>query len=293
MTNKCFIIMPISTPENRLSDYSDDKDHFKHVLEHLIIPSLDKADLEPIPPITKGSEVIHAEIIKNIETTDLVLCDMSILNPNVFFELGIRTALNKPVCLIIDDVTPKIPFDAFIINHHKYLSALNTWEMEKEIDSLTTHIKESLEKSDESNSLWKYFSLRSTAHPAEVENSVEGRLDFLTMQIEALRNKLSDDGEENSSKYFSLFEDIAIEADICGQKIEHSQIDENGNIRIFLLDSPSENFIKAIQYISNHERKQILFIIKSSGDVMDISPQKKALLKINTRKKNQVSLSKI
>jgi len=44
--------------------------------------------------------LIHAEIIRNIENADLVLCDMSCLNPNVFFEFGIRTSLNKPVSVV-------------------------------------------------------------------------------------------------------------------------------------------------------------------------------------------------
>lgn len=82
---KCFIIMPISLPDNWLPRYSNDGDHFKHVLNHLLIPSIEMVGLDAIPPIVKGSEVIHGNIIKNIESADLVLCDMSILNPNVFF----------------------------------------------------------------------------------------------------------------------------------------------------------------------------------------------------------------
>lgn len=181
--------MPISTPEEWLPKYSNDKNHFKHVLDHLLLPSLEKADLDPIPPIAKGSELIHGELIRNIETAELVLCDMSILNPNVFFELGIRTALNKPVCLIKDDVTPKIPFDTTIINNHTYLNALNPWTLENEIENLANHIEESLKKSNDTNSLWKYFSLSSTAHPIESEKGIDGRIDYLTMQIEALRNQ--------------------------------------------------------------------------------------------------------
>jgi len=96
----CFIITPITTPEPFVSKYKGDDHHFTHVLDHLFIPALRILSIEPIPPSTKGSEIIHGEIIRNLESADLVLCDMSILNPNVFFELGIRTALNKPVCMI-------------------------------------------------------------------------------------------------------------------------------------------------------------------------------------------------
>ena len=42
-----------------------------------------------------GADLIHAQIVKNLQFADVVLCDVSTHNPNVFFELGIRTALNR------------------------------------------------------------------------------------------------------------------------------------------------------------------------------------------------------
>ena len=271
--------MPISTPENWRQKYSDDENHFEHVLDHLLIPSLEKVDLEPIPPITKGSEIIHGEIIKNIETADLVLCDISILNPNVFFELGIRTALNKPVCLIKDDVTAKIPFDTSIINYHGYLSSLNPWTLNKEIDSLANHIKESLKRSNDTNSLWKYFSLSSTAHPVEPEKGIEGKVGLLTMQIEALRKQLED--KEMSSKnykgafftdftdknppilsrstlvhdmnlpyeteYKLLIDSIREYAKVNRVEINRIEIDGEDIIKIYFQGSPSLNLVNMIR----------------------------------------------
>ena len=229
--------MPISTPENWLIHYSNDKDHFEHVLEHLLIPSLEKVDLEPISPITKGSELIHGEIIKNIEIADLVICDMSTLNPNVFFELGIRTALNKTVCLIKDDVTPKIPFDTSIINNHEYLSALNPWTLDEEINAIANHIEESLERNEDTNSLWKYFSLSSTAHPVEPEKGIDGRIDFLTMQIEALRNQLMPRKNLAEEMVLSIYK----LADRYGVDIEHLQVDDN-IVEIYVKEQPSYKF---------------------------------------------------
>ena len=124
----CFIIMPITTPDSFVEIYRDGKDHFKHVLECLFIPAVEKAGFEAIPPIAKGSDLIHAEIIKNLETADLVLCDMSCLNPNVFFEFGIRTSLNKPVSVVKDELTVNVPFDTGILNNKEYDSKLDTWE---------------------------------------------------------------------------------------------------------------------------------------------------------------------
>ena len=117
----CFVIMPVTTPDHFLSAYNNDGAHFHHVLEHLFRPALEQLDFEVISPVAIGADLIHAEIIRNLETADLVLCDMSIVNPNVFFELGVRTALNRPVCLVKDDATERVPFDTGIINFHTYL----------------------------------------------------------------------------------------------------------------------------------------------------------------------------
>ena len=115
---------------------------------------------------------------------------MSSLNPNVFFELGIRTALNKAISLIKDDKTPSIPFDTSIINHHTYLSALNAWELEKDVIDLSEHLKNSIEKSSGSSSLWKYFSLSVQAEPMKERQGNEGSLEFLSLQIEGMRRQL-------------------------------------------------------------------------------------------------------
>jgi len=187
---KCFIIMPVTTPSELVERYSGDEEHFKHVLEHLFIPAIEKLDLEPIPPIVRGAEVIHAEIIKNLEISDCVLCDMSILNPNVFFELGIRTAINKPVALVKDDGTPKVPFDTNIINNLTYSHTLAPWSLEKEIEALSDHLKHCFEGEQTENSLWKYFSLSAKVEPLGKPTTKDEKIDFLSMQVAAIRKEL-------------------------------------------------------------------------------------------------------
>jgi hypothetical protein len=186
----CFIVMPISTPDDLVDRYSNDRDHFKHVLEHLFVPAIEKVGMTPIPPIAQGSDIIHAEIIRHIEGDEFVLCDISALNPNVFFEIGIRTAVNKPIALVKDDATPRVPFDTHIINNHTYLSALNPWTLDKEIDGLASHLQACVDRASAGNTLWNYFSLSSRASPLTAEAGLEGKVDFLTMQIAALRKEI-------------------------------------------------------------------------------------------------------
>jgi hypothetical protein len=158
---KCFIIMPVSTPSELISVYKEDSDHFIHVMEHLFIPAIKKAGFDPILPITEGSDIIHGHIISNLESSDLVLCDMSTNNPNAFFEFGIRTALNKPICVVKDHFVEKVPFDVVPINYHVYSSDLSPWKVENEVDKLAKHIKNSFSENDNCNPLWKYFGTKA------------------------------------------------------------------------------------------------------------------------------------
>ncbi|UCF78710.1 MAG: hypothetical protein JSW03_00070 [Candidatus Eiseniibacteriota bacterium] len=186
----CFIIMPITTPDSMVEIYRDGKEHFKHVLECLFVPSVKKAEYEPIRPIAEGSDLIHAEIVKNLETADLVLCDMSCLNPNVFFEFGIRTSLNKPVCVVKDVLTKKVPFDAGVINHQEYDSNLNPWVLDSEISRLAQHLAKSAKRSDGQNTLWKYFGVKSQSQPYEGTGDVGEKVDMLALRVDSLTRKL-------------------------------------------------------------------------------------------------------
>ena len=90
--NDCFIVAPISTGKELVELYGGDQNHFSNVLKYLLVPAVREAGLNPIEPVMEGSDVIHAQIIRNLEESPHVLCDISSLNPNVMLELGIRTA---------------------------------------------------------------------------------------------------------------------------------------------------------------------------------------------------------
>jgi len=187
---KCFIIMPITTPEGMVDKYRDRDKHFSHVLDCLFLPSIEKAGFAPIPPIAKGSDLIHADIIENLETSDLVLCDMSCLNPNVFFEFGIRTSLNKPVSVVKDELTEKVPFDTGILNYQEYKSSLNPWELEAEVTKLAEHLRVSGERSKGQNTLWRYFGMKSKGEAYQVQSGSEEKLDYLAFQMDSLRRMI-------------------------------------------------------------------------------------------------------
>jgi hypothetical protein len=182
----CFVIMPITTPEERVESYGGEKDHFEHVFEALFKPAIEAAGFEPIPPSVTGSLQIQGEIIRRLLEADLVLCDMSILNANVFFELGVRSALDKPVAMARDHLTAEIPFDVNSIGTFEYDGRLVGWKVDRERERLAQHLREAA-SGDGKNELWRYFGIdqRARQPPQGTE------LDALELSIERLTSKVN------------------------------------------------------------------------------------------------------
>jgi hypothetical protein len=195
---RCFVIMPITTPNRLATTYAEDADHFTHVYQLLFVPAIREAGFVPVPPAARGSDLIQAGIVKNLQEADIVLCDVSSLNANVFFELGIRTALNKPIIFVRDSVTLDVPFDAAIMNFHSYDAQLRAWQLPQEIDKLVKHIVEVAQRSDGHNQLWKYFGLTEVAKPPPkvdaselIASPVERKIDDVLREVRDLRSARS------------------------------------------------------------------------------------------------------
>jgi len=179
----CFVAMPITTPVAYAEELGD-KEHFAHVLDHLFEPALEAAGLKAIAPSVAGPDMIHAEIIRNLETADFVLCDLSDLNPNVLFELGIRTSLDRPVMLVKDDRTKKISFDLGGINTVTYNSSLTPWSLKAEMPRLTQFIKGVVDSRNSGNAMWRYFGLTKRGKPSEAgSDPVEAKLDLVLQEL--------------------------------------------------------------------------------------------------------------
>ena len=184
MAGTCFVIMPISTPPEIVDAYGGDPDHFAHVLDHLFVPALTAGKYNVVRPAFDNSEVIQGEIIGHLAKADLVLCDISAWNANVFFELGIRVALDRPVALVRDNLTA-IPFDNSIVSCYTYNSSLALWSIQEEISALTAFVQKAGRQGR--NALWKYFGIAQTASVHDAGDPVQAKLDVLLTEIQTLR----------------------------------------------------------------------------------------------------------
>lgn len=194
-TKRAFIIMPISVPEHCLPlyEHSGGRDHFRRVLDALLVPAVKAIGYQPIPPSFKGTVHIQAEIVQALSSADIVLCDMSALNPNVFYELGARSALNLPAALVVDEHhKSEVPFDLRPIGYCQYESTLHAWEKEEQVKAIAEHMQETIAKGQH-NALWRYFGVIATA---EFNPSASTDQDKLDVIMRAVTNLTGTSGEE-------------------------------------------------------------------------------------------------
>jgi hypothetical protein len=131
----CGLIMPISAmpPVYEAQHWAD----VRAVFEEAIVA----AEMQPqMVSDSFESDVIQQRIISNIFNNPVVVCDVSGLNANVMFELGMRLA-SKKATIIVTDSYEKLPFDTRIIDHLLYPRNLRIKETREFMELLADRVK--------------------------------------------------------------------------------------------------------------------------------------------------------
>ena len=111
---KCFVVSPIGE-EGSSTRINADK-----LFRHIIKPVCEKCDFEAIRvDQLDDAKSITQTIIELLETSELVIADISEHNPNVFFEIGFRTRTNKPI-IHLKNKSETLPFDINTIRTFEY-----------------------------------------------------------------------------------------------------------------------------------------------------------------------------
>lgn len=98
--NYCFVIQPIT--EKKYSKRYED----------VYAPAIKTAGLRPYRvDLDSSVRNIINEIEKKIESATICLADISIDNPNVWYELGYAYAIGKDVVMVCDESRKTFPFD--------------------------------------------------------------------------------------------------------------------------------------------------------------------------------------
>ena len=124
-----FVIMPFT------QDWSND------LWEEVLKPTITESDLIPIRADDLYGANIMEDVWQSILKAELIICDTTGRNPNVFYELGIAHTLGKKVILLTQNIND-IPFDLQSYRHIQYSLSISGGNQLKQ--TLKRYIKETL-----------------------------------------------------------------------------------------------------------------------------------------------------
>lgn len=143
----CFIVSQIGDKD------SDIRKHADKLFKHVLAPVCKECGLEAVR-VDQMNDVdsINQTIIDKLNTSELVIADMTGHNPNVFYEIGYRRCTGKPI-IHLRDKKETIPFDVNSIRTFDYdLTDLDSVDEIKE--RLVKTINQlSLENNEDKNTL--------------------------------------------------------------------------------------------------------------------------------------------
>jgi hypothetical protein len=133
MVETCFVIMPIGTQKINGIEYS--ASDLKEKYNALIKKALE--DARPGMEIIRSDEVsmpgsVSDDILTKLMFSNFVVADISLPNPNVYYELGIRHAIKSGTILLKDKNINNLVFD---ISHLRYIEYENSTTGLKDLTS--------------------------------------------------------------------------------------------------------------------------------------------------------------
>ena len=192
---ECFAIMPIGDQGDTSAE------HFKRVYEDIIKPACVKAGYSARrADEDDGTNLIQQKILKSIIDAPVCVCDLSCLNPNVLFELGIRQAFDLPVVLIKDHLTDNI-FDIQGLRYQEYNKNLRYHDVvnfqQKLADAIETTVGE--KEDNIANSIIRLVDLVPATRDESVAVDSDSLVRLLLSEINDVKSRLISNNHKSSS----------------------------------------------------------------------------------------------
>lgn len=150
--NICFVMMPFGDP---FDDYY--VDIYQPAIEENGFKSKRADSLFRPSPIIK-------DIWEYINNSKILIADITDLNPNVMYELGLAHAIAKPV-ILISDSTKNVPFDLRLLRILIYNTKKPSWSIDLKT-KISNSIKEIIESPTDSI-LQAFLSIKPKLHESE------------------------------------------------------------------------------------------------------------------------------
>jgi hypothetical protein len=126
----------------------------------------------------RADEIVHAGIIdvpmyEQLLNADIVIADVSTMNPNAFYELGVRHALRPFTTIIVAESELKFPFDVghSVIRQYKHLGEdIGVTEARRFEKELTNAIRQILAAPQDDSPVYTFLRLTP---PSRIEEPLQ------------------------------------------------------------------------------------------------------------------------
>lgn len=121
LRRRAFVAMPFGRKRDASRDVTID---FDATFRKLIVPLLEDADLDwTRADRATDAGLIHIGMIEQLATADLVVADLTLENPNVFYEVGLRHVLRPRATVLIHRSGSASVFDVKPLRQFRYTLA--------------------------------------------------------------------------------------------------------------------------------------------------------------------------
>lgn len=183
---KCFVITPIG------DDNTEIRRQIEGVIDNCIKPALDDFDVIVSHRISETGSITD-NILRHIYSDELVIANLTNLNPNVMYELAFRHAIKKPVIVIKNKLDGfELPFDVKDDRAFFYCNDIKgTSELKEQIQKFAHNIDYSKEDNDNpiARAVKDYTTLKYLDENKEVNISSK-TVSILLERIDAIGKKI-------------------------------------------------------------------------------------------------------
>jgi MAP3K TRAFs-binding domain len=167
----CFVVMGFGVKTDYQTGRKLDLDKS---YQNLIKPAVEAAGLQCI----RADEIVHAGIIdvpmyEQLLTADVVIADVSTMNANAFYELGVRHALRPYTTIIVAETELTFPFDVGhnVIRRYKHLGEdIGVTEANRFQKELAAAIRQILAQPNDDSPVYTFLRLNP---PSLIKEQIE------------------------------------------------------------------------------------------------------------------------
>ena len=260
--SNCFIISPLG------SDKSETRRKADGLINSVIKPVLKELEFEAIAPHEidlPGS--ITKQVIEHLLMDELVIANLTELNPNVMYELAVRHAKRLPVIVLAEQDTI-LPFDIATERTIFYDNDMAGVELLK--PRLRKAISEALKEKEPDNPIYRVIKsqvIREVSAPDDIQSYLINRLDEISSQISKAniirRNSRFSDGEPNLVA-FDIIHAKDVDENTCNELMLSN---ETGLKSWSVIKNSDKSFKVKAEFSSDMGRDVTLSNLSSQKDV--------------------------